>query len=953
MKTTKTFFCFIFTAILLMSFPALGVNLISMNFAENTNQVFAGGEMIGPLKTNSTYWNNTGANIPSGTMNDLMDKYGVPTTADVSWESKNCWYNSDGTGSDEARLAVGYLDDGDDGPSFIVSSIPFSTYNAYILFTSDQNGDYTHGSLTVNGTVIFDGPFPAHGRVTDGTGWVECDGTIYGNYVKVNNLSGALTVSAVADTGRAPLTAFIVEEIPDSVYVENFSPAVGATRIGQDVQLSWEVFNATGTPSFNVYLSDDPNKVDPALDPNTPATPVTTTPDTFYTPASPLDPATRYYWRIDVADDANTVPLTGHVLTFTTGGDVVNLYPVNGATGVATDLTITWTGDSEGSTYIDEYAIYFGETLPATPTATVTESQWQPPELSDGTAYQCKVVSLHLGTPVIEATTSFTTGALVGYWPFDDNLTDMVGSNDGTRDNPHFTEGVIGSGAAAEFYGDEPVTLAIPDAATGGNWAISFWEYSDPQIGGGWETIVGNGAGPDGWEIFEFGRYNFNRYVFGIDGNYQYTPDDSSYLRGGWQYHVISYDSTAKTGYWYINGAQVKEYTGLTVTLHGELSVGNVSGGSQPFTGRIDDFKVYSRPLSAAQVLQVFIDDLAGKPYNPNPAVGTTNMSWDPALGWRFAETPDSAVIEIGKEPDLSDAAPIVLAGDLTSFDVYTGLGIHLTPSTGYYWRVTPTYAGTPVVGPIWYFVVRDLLSDLSDNLAVGTEDIIQLSSQWLDDSFEIVQGGEQYPFIDQEAWGDDPNLANYDAYVPAGGAWGSSVFSVNTNPTPSDDPNNFVTPSQTLLWTATGTAGQQQLAGIVFPRGPIDLREFDKIGFWCRQTGCEGNFQFRPLDLNGNRSDMHTVWGMSPNNDHWYNYEWTIGEGEEGAPTVVYKVDIWVGDNEFTIEYANFYVVKDGIEVLLCFEENCIAEDLNKDCIVNLFDYEIMAQDWLLDARN
>ncbi len=259
--------------------------------------------------------------------------------------------------------------------------------------------------------------------------------------------------------------------------------------------------------------------------------------------------------------------------------------------------------------------MYFGETLPATPTATVTETQWQPGLLSDSTTYQCKVVSLHQGAQVSETAISFTTGGLVGYWPFDDNLTDMVGSNDGTRDNPHFAEGVIGGGAAAEFYGDEPISIPIPDVATGGNWTIGFWDYSDPQIGGGWETILGNGAGPDGWEIFEFGRYNFNRYIWGFyDGDYKATPNDSSYLRGGWQCHVLSYDSIAKVVNWYINGVKVREYTGKTFTLHNALSVGNVSGESQPFTGRVDDLKVYSRPFSDAQVLQGFIDDLAVSP---------------------------------------------------------------------------------------------------------------------------------------------------------------------------------------------------------------------------------------------------------------------------------------------------------------------------------------------------
>ena len=960
MKTKKNLFCFISILVLLLSVPSLAINLISMNFAENTNQVFVGGQLIGPLKTNSTYWNNTGANVPTGVMYNLMDKYGAPTTADVSWESKNCWYNGDGTGSDEAKLAVGYLDDGDDGPSFTVTSIPFSNYNAYILITSDQNGNYTHGTLTVNGSVVLGGPFPAHGRVTDGTGWVECDGTVYGNYVKVTDLSGNLTVSTVADAGRAPLTAFIIEEIPNSVYVENFNPTTGATRVGQDVQLSWEVFNVTGTPSFDVYLSSNPDDVDPSVDPNTTAVPVATTTDIFYTPASPLDPDTLYYWRIDVADDVNTVPIVGNVMMFTTGGDVANLYPPDNATGVATDLTITWTGDAEGATYIDAYAIYFGEALPATPTVTVTETQWQPPELSDNTTYQCKVVSLHLGTPVAEASVSFTTGAIIGYWPFDDNLTDMVGSNDGTRDNPHFASGVIGGGSAADFYGDEPITIAIPDAATGGNWAISLWDYSDPTAGGSgiWETIVGNGAGPDGWEVFEFGRVNGYRYVFGSGSNYQYTPNDSSYLRGGWQSHTLSYDSTAKVLIWYINGEKVKEYTSLTITLHDVLSVGNVSGGSQPFTGKVDDLKVYNRPLSDAQVLQAFIDDLAGKPYNPIPAVGTENMPWDPVLGWRFAETPDSAVIEIGTELDLSDATPVALTGDFTSFDVYAGLGIHLAPSTGYYWRVTPTYSGTPVVGPTWYFVVRDLLPDLNDDLAVNDGDLVQLAGKWLEDTSDYLT--EPWIYLDQDHWsstGGDPNVFNYALPWAGGdGTWAvGTVALTSATPNPNTDPNLIYDPNdQTLLWSYdTSQDGWAVGITITLPQ-TIDFSEFDKFGYWVYQRNCTSSADIRIDDENGN--GIYRDWyNMSGFNDQWHKYEWDI---PAGAATAVYQIRFYRGTINTSLpsseEFGDFFLVKDDQTVKICLPENLTnIEDLNQDCKINLIDLSIMAQDWLLDASN
>jgi autotransporter-associated beta strand protein len=200
---------------------AVSANSIALNFAENPgNQVFAGGSPIGPTGIDSANWNST-LDLDSGTLaageigslTALKDDTGATTAATVTWSSPNVYWNGDGTSSDEAKLAVGYLDDGGAGNSFTVSNIPYANYTIYVLFTSDSNGDYTHSTLTIDGTAYLGGPFNAHGRVTDGTGWVLADGTAYGNYARVRGLSGStITVSSLRDVGRGPITGFIIEE---------------------------------------------------------------------------------------------------------------------------------------------------------------------------------------------------------------------------------------------------------------------------------------------------------------------------------------------------------------------------------------------------------------------------------------------------------------------------------------------------------------------------------------------------------------------------------------------------------------------------------------------------------------------------------------------------------------------------------------------------------------------
>ena len=727
-----------------------------------------------------------------------------------------------------------------------------------------------------------------------------------------------------------------------TVYLANQSPADGAQRIAQDVELTWDVKVAQGTPTYTVYFGEDPN---------TAGAPVATTQDAFYTAPAALAVATTYYWRVDVSDDSNTT--VGEILSFTTGGDIANLLPPDGGVGSATDVTVSWTAEAEGATYIDGYDIYFGETLPGTPTVTVTENQWQAPELADSTAYQCKVVSMHDGSPVSEsAVINFTTGAIVGHWPFDDNLTDIVGSRDGSRANPHWAPGFIEDGTAADFFGEESINVPTAGVAPVSNWTITLWEYSYAG-GGGWESILGNGSDPDGWNTFEFGRYNGNRYIWGAGGSYKATPNDSSFLREGWHFHVLSYDNDAKTAHWYVDGGLVNTFPGANMTLAPELYVGNVKGGSQPFIGKVDDLKFFSRPLSSGQALQAYIDGVNGAPIKPNPLSGTPDIAWDVVLEWTMVETPTEMTIEVGKLADLSDATPIALAADATSFDVVAGLGVNLDPSTGYFWRVTATYPDKTSAGPTWFFTVRDLLGDVSGDLVVDTVDVAQMAGKWLEDTSDFPPAA--WVYMDQEGWADpnfpdeDPQATDYA--VPWGGdgtTWSVGHVELQKHPTPGNEDHD--PGSHTLLWSyGTSEGGNNHGITISLPEN-VDFSKFDKFGYWVYQRDCTSTADIR-IDATAN---IYRDWyNMSTFNGQWHKYEWDI---PAGTASDVYQIRFYRGGHGVSSseELSDFFLVKNDLTVKMCLPENLTnGEDINLDCKIDLVDLAIMAQDWLLDASN
>lgn len=131
--------------------------VISYNFSENpANQQLDTTTPKGPL--NTTFWNdsNTEGAPGAGTESALVNETGAATTAAITWNSSNTWYNGSGAGSENARIVVGYLDDGGSGVNVNITNIPYAKYNVYGIVGSDQTGDnYTTVDFNVNGQWVF------------------------------------------------------------------------------------------------------------------------------------------------------------------------------------------------------------------------------------------------------------------------------------------------------------------------------------------------------------------------------------------------------------------------------------------------------------------------------------------------------------------------------------------------------------------------------------------------------------------------------------------------------------------------------------------------------------------------------------------------------------------------------------------------------------------------------
>lgn len=259
--------------------------IVSINFIENpNNQVFSGGQFIGPLGTNSAFWNSsanatTGDKV-SGTLVNLTDDRGLPTGIDAAWQSSTTWYNGDGISDDQHKLAVGYLDDGDSGSgkgaTVTLTNIPYANYSIYGLYTSGQ-GDTSMVNFDVNGSWSLGGDATTTADVygsinscntTTGQYWTQIEqGVTRGNYWVVDTTGATCTITGELKNGttRGSLTGIILvtgePAQPMRSISTNFQWDGGPGGWGYH----WYVSNSSN-PGAGYYTTEDPNEANNYLE---------------------------------------------------------------------------------------------------------------------------------------------------------------------------------------------------------------------------------------------------------------------------------------------------------------------------------------------------------------------------------------------------------------------------------------------------------------------------------------------------------------------------------------------------------------------------------------------------------------------------------------------------------------------------------------------------------------
>lgn len=236
---------------------------------------------------------------------------------------------------------------------------------------------------------------------------------------------------------------------------------------------------------------------------------------------------------------------------------------------------------------------------------------------------------------------------LVGYWSFDDNVTDSVSGSAGTNSGASYITGIKGKAlslsAASKAYVTAPASAAITGLQS---FTVSYWVnpvFTDADSDGSIDGILGlvnlsntiSFWGNIDWFV-ENGSTATSTIVkahvtSGATDTWITVPTLSNFF-GTWSNHTLTYDAVTSTFTYYINGSKVTtataSWTGnIAFTNSGPLVFGTVHFQTTPsltsnttaqtwasyLTGALDEVRIYNTALTATELNALVVLQGKGK----------------------------------------------------------------------------------------------------------------------------------------------------------------------------------------------------------------------------------------------------------------------------------------------------------------------------------------------------
>lgn len=210
---------------------------------------------------------------------------------------------------------------------------------------------------------------------------------------------------------------------------------------------------------------------------------------------------------------------------------------------------------------------------------------------------------------------------LVAYWSFDElkdgKFADNSGNgHDGTLcGDAALVDGKLGGAVRFSTKGDMvtvPVTSDL-NFNEDQSYTVSLWVKPE-DVGGSWQSVFCKGRGAATHLGFWFTDAAKSKFRFGQSNTYSKNQDSSlAAVNGAWYNVVLVQDAQSGKSILYINGevASSKDWT-VDATTGSYLIIGaERTDGTSPFSGVVDEMKIYSRALTPEQISAAYAADLS------------------------------------------------------------------------------------------------------------------------------------------------------------------------------------------------------------------------------------------------------------------------------------------------------------------------------------------------------
>lgn len=249
------------------------------------------------------------------------------------------------------------------------------------------------------------------------------------------------------------------------------------------------------------------------------------------------------------------------------------------------------------------------------------------------------------GTQMLRADCVAIPPGAIGWWRAEDNGDDSIGHNTAILSGTVFTNGEVGRAFSFNGINDTAYVSASVFASISNNFTMEMWVFPTDMRGATAETVdfqtgigtqqkyavfpshgdnsFGPGQAGAGISVGTNGVTVFEHAAF-------YIPSPLVYNAAiiGWNHVVVVYTNNQCA--LYLNGAWVRTGLASPKIVHPSAEMGGGAYGN--LAGFMDEYTVYDRALSAAEVQAIFLAGSAGKCLPPTLQIsalpGAVQLRW-------------------------------------------------------------------------------------------------------------------------------------------------------------------------------------------------------------------------------------------------------------------------------------------------------------------------------------